>query len=90
VVAPEVVVAAAAMAAFSCCDTTSMVIACLREVAIAAWMVATTAAKSDGATLEVADLMMMVSRSVGSGVAMVEVRSGSEMGWCNGAGTKTG
>jgi hypothetical protein len=48
---------AAAMAAFSCCD--------------AAWIVVRAAAKSDGATPEAADVMVMVSGSMGSGVAMV-------------------
>jgi hypothetical protein len=43
------------------------------------------AAKSDGATLEAADMTMMVLGSAGSGVAMVEVRSGPESGSVPGA-----
>jgi hypothetical protein len=47
-----------------------------QEAAVAAWMLARAAAKSDSATPEAVDAMAMVSRSMGSGVAMVEVGLG--------------
>jgi hypothetical protein len=69
VAAPEVVAAAAAMAAYSCRDAASTAVERSQKVAAVAWTVARATAKSDGATT-------MVSRSMGSGVVMVEVGSG--------------
>jgi hypothetical protein len=47
-----------------------------QEATVAAWMLARAAAKSDSVTPEAVDAMAMVSRSMGSGVAMVEVGLG--------------
>jgi hypothetical protein len=64
VVAPEVVAAvaaaAAAMAAYSCSDMTSAV--------AAAWTLVMAVAKSNGATPEAAEAMVMVSGSMTDGV----------------------
>jgi hypothetical protein len=63
VAAPEVVAAAAAMPACSCCDTFSMAAACSREAVPAAWMVVMATTKSDGATLKAVDVTTMWSGS---------------------------
>jgi hypothetical protein len=65
---PEVVEAAAAMAACSCCDMTSVV-----ATAAVAWIVVMVVVRSDGTTPAVAEVTMMVSKSVGGGVAMTKV-----------------
>jgi hypothetical protein len=70
------VVALEVVAAYSCCDAASMTAVHSQEAAAVAWTVARAAARSDGATPEAADATVMVSGSMGSVVAMVEVGLG--------------
>jgi hypothetical protein len=81
VAAPEVVAVATAMAACYCRDTASTVAVCSQEAADAAWTVPRATTKSDKTTPEVADATALVSGSMGSGVAMVEVGSGWSGPW---------
>jgi hypothetical protein len=71
VASPNVVAAAATMAAYSYCDAASTTAACSQEAAVAAWPVARVAAKSDRAKLEAAEATVMVSGSRGRWVNMV-------------------
>jgi hypothetical protein len=82
VVAPEVVAAAAVVAACSYCDAASTTAARSWEATAAAWMVAMATAKSDGATSEVADATVMVSGLVGSGVTMMKAKVEVDLNRC--------
>jgi hypothetical protein len=70
--APEVVAAMAAMAACSCCDVPSTAAARSQEAAAAAWTVVRAASKSDRAMPEATDTTVIVSGSMGSGLALAD------------------
>jgi hypothetical protein len=72
VAAAAAMAATVAMAACSYCDAASTTATRSHEAAGAAWTVARAATKLDGATPEAADATTMVSRSMGSGLAMAD------------------